>query len=248
MNDKRIDNPVSKIKEHQNQNYNNEIFIEKSMDMKNMKEENIEKKENNTPLHDNIDDSNNEFENKSSHISKKDKIKKEIMSWVKTIIGALILVFILQNFVIINAHVPTESMVKTIEPGDNLITFRLSYLFSKPKRGDIIVFKYPDDKTQKFTKRIIGMPGEKVEIKDGKVYINDSTTPLHEPYVNGTPTGNFGPYYVPEGSYFMLGDNRENSLDSRYWKNTFLIEEDIYGKILFRYFPSFKWMDNKVVY
>ncbi len=180
--------------------------------------------------------------------NKKDKVKSEILSWIKTILGAILLVVIIQNFIIINAEVPTESMVSTIQPGDKLITFRLSYLFSEPKRGDIIVFKYPDDETQKFTKRIIGLPGEKVEIKDGKVYINDSTEPLNEPYVNGVPTGDYGPYIVPEESYFMLGDNRENSLDSRFWQNTFVKKEKILGEIKFRYYPSFEWVDKEVIY
>lgn len=180
--------------------------------------------------------------------NKKNKVKSEIFSWIKTIVGAIILVVIIQNFIIINAEVPTESMVSTIQPGDKLITFRLSYLFSDPKRGDIIVFKYPDDETQKFTKRIIGLPGEKVEIKDGKVYINDSAEPLNEPYVNGVPTGDYGPYMVPENSYFVLGDNRENSLDSRYWNNTFVKKEKILGQIKFRYYPSFEWIDKDMIY
>lgn len=180
--------------------------------------------------------------------NKKNKVKSEIFSWIKTIVGAIILVVIIQNFIIINAEVPTESMVSTIQPGDKLITFRLSYLFSDPKRGDVIVFKYPDDETQKFTKRIIGLPGEKVEIKDGKVYINDSAEPLNEPYVNGVPTGDYGPYMVPENSYFVLGDNRENSLDSRYWNNTFVKKEKILGQIKFRYYPSFEWIDKDMIY
>lgn len=189
-----------------------------------------------------------EYSNDKKNNDKKDKVKKEIISWVKTIAFALILVFILQNFVIINASVPTESMVATIHPGDKLITLRLSYLFTSPKRGDVVVLKYPDDESQMFTKRVIGLPGEKVEIIDGLVYIDDSETPLNEPYVYGEPTGNYGPYYVPEDSYLVLGDNRQNSLDSRFWNNTYVKENKILGKILFRYYPNFEWVAHDIIY
>lgn len=179
---------------------------------------------------------------------KKPSMLSELISWFKTVLLVIILVLIVQNFIIINATVPTGSMAKTIEPGDKLITSRLTYLFSSPKRGDVIVFKFPDDEKQKFTKRIIGLPGEKVEIKDGKVYINDSPNPLNEPYVNGTVTGDYGPYNVPKDCYFMLGDNRGDSLDSRFWENTYLKRNKILGEIKFKYYPKFEWMDKDVKY
>ena len=85
---------------------------------------------------------------------------------------------------------------------------------------------------------MIGLPGETVEIRDGKVYIDDSDTPLDEPYVKGVPTGDYGPYVVPDGCYFMMGDNRGDSLDSRFWNNTYVKENKIIAKALFRYFPK----------
>lgn len=203
---------------------------------------------NNQEINNNIDIEDLDIDNNLQEKNKKDKVKSEVISWIKTIAIALILVVIVQNFIIINAEVPTESMVNTIQPGDKLITFRLSYLFSEPKRGDVIVFKYPDNEKEKFTKRVIGLPGEKVEIKDGKVYINDSKNPLKEPYVNGIPTGNYGPYNVPEGSYFVMGDNREKSLDSRFWQNTFVKKKKILGEIKFRYHPNFEWIDKDIKY
>ena len=89
------------------------------------------------------------------------------------------------------------------------------------------IFKFPDDESQLYIKRVIGLPGDKVQIIDGKVYINDSETPLDEPYLPEPPEGDYGPYYVPEDSYFMLGDNRNWSKDSRFWTNTYVKKEKV---------------------
>ncbi len=114
-----------------------------------------------------------------------------------------------------------------------------------PQRFDIIIFKYPDDESQLFIKRIIGLPGEKVQIINGKVYINDSETPLDDSFVAEVPRGNFGPYEVPEDSYFVMGDNRNHSRDSRYWKTSnFVTYDEIVGKAVVRYYPSIKLLNN----
>ena len=84
---------------------------------------------------------------------------------------------------------------------------------------------------------MIGLPGDKVQIIDGTVYINDSETPLDEPYLPEPPEGDYGPYYVPEDSYFMLGDNRNWSKDSRFWTNTYVKKEKVLAKAIFRYYP-----------
>lgn len=168
---------------------------------------------------------------------------KEIGSWVLTFALAFLVVFLLESFVIVNARVPSGSMLDTIQIGDRLIASRLSYKSESPQRGDIVIFKYPDDEKQKFVKRIIGLPGETVEIKDGGVYINGSATPLTETYIKEKPVGHFGPYTVPEHSYFMMGDNRNDSLDSRYWTNTFVKEDKILGKVKFRYFPGIQTIE-----
>lgn len=165
---------------------------------------------------------------------------KEILSWVKVIIIAIVIAFAIDFFIIANASVPSGSMEDTIPTSARIIGLRLDYLFEDPKRGDIVIFKYPDDESTDYVKRIIGLPGETVEIKDGKVYINGSDTPLDEPYVKGTPTGDFGPYHVPEDCYFMMGDNREDSWDSRYWDNTYVQRSKIVAKVYFMYFPKFK--------
>ena len=144
----------------------------------------------------------------------------------------------MNKFVYANAEVPTGSMIPIVQPGDRLIVNRLAYLFEEPQRGDIVMFIYPDNEKDNYLKRIIGLPGEKVEIREGLVYINDSKKPLSEPYLNDPPNGDFGPYNVPEGCYFMLGDNRDISQDARYWKNKYVKKEKIVGKVLFRYYPD----------
>lgn len=166
------------------------------------------------------------------------EIKTEIISWVKTIIFAIVLAFCINNFVIVNASVPSGSMKETIQEGDRIVAFRLAYTFSDPERFDVIVFKYPDDESVLYIKRLIGLPGETVEIKDGEVYINGSETPLDDSFVENSATGDFGPYEVPEDGYFMMGDNRDNSEDSRYWDNTYVHKEKMLGKAMIKYFPS----------
>ena len=91
-----------------------------------------------------------------------------------------------------------------------------------------------------FIKRIIGLPGEKVEIIDGKVYINDSKEPLEEDYIKEEMEGSFGPYDVPEGCYFMMGDNRNDSLDSRFWNDKYVKKDAILGKAKLQYYPKIK--------
>ncbi len=143
---------------------------------------------------------------------------------------------------IINASIPTGSMENTIMPNDYVIASKLYYINNKPERGDIVIFKTPDDIEQLYLKRIIGIPGDKVEIKDSFVYINNEI--IEEPYLKETMSGNWGPYNVPENSYFVLGDNRNNSQDSRYWQNTFVQEDAILGKVLLKYFPVFKKLNK----
>lgn len=178
-------------------------------------------------------------------ITKGKNFKKELFDILKTVIIAVIVAFFITNFVIVNAVVPTGSMKNTIMPQDRLIAFRLSYLFSEPQRGDIIVFKAPDDESTLYVKRIIGLPGETVNIVDGKVYINDSLEPLEDSYIMEPMEGSFGPYTVPQNSYFMMGDNRNDSQDSRYWEHTFLPEENILGKVIIKYYPKIQPLWNK---
>ena len=165
-------------------------------------------------------------------------IMEELWEYIKMIIFVVVVVFIVNNVLLINAKIPSESMEDTIMTGDRIFGNRLAYINKDPQRFDIVIFKYPDDETQLFIKRVIGLPGETVEIRDGKVYIDGAETPLDDSFTPEPPQGNWGPEVVPEGSYFMLGDNRNRSKDSRFWTNTFVKKEKILGKAVLRYFPS----------
>jgi signal peptidase I len=107
------------------------------------------------------------------------------------------------------------------------------WLFGGPKRGDTVVFKYPLNPSEDYVKRIIGLPGDKVEVRGGLVYVNDKA--LTEPYIKEAPLANYGPRVVPPDSFFVMGDNRNNSSDSRSWG--FVPTDDLIGAALFRYWP-----------
>ena len=177
----------------------------------------------------------------------------EFWDYVKMIVIVVVAVLVVNNVILINAKIPSPSMENTVMTGDRLFGFRLAYglnmdlfgnkiskKFKEPERYDIVIFHYPDDENQLFIKRLIGLPGDKVEIRDGKVYLNDSETPIKEDYLPEMSAGSFGPYYVPEDCYFMLGDNRNNSKDSRFWENTYVRFDQIVGKAVLRYYPSIK--------
>ena len=148
-------------------------------------------------------------------------LKVEIKSWLSIIIIAALIAFFLNNFIIANSKVPSASI-------------------ENPKRGDIIIFKFPDNEKKYYVKRIIGISGDIVDIKGGKVYLNNSTTPLDEPYIKEPMiVQNDMHFEVPEDAYFCLGDNRNSSIDARYWNNTYVYKNKIISKVIFRYFPSF---------
>lgn len=162
---------------------------------------------------------------------------KELFSFLTSFIVAVVIAMLMQRFIIINANIPSGSMENTIMTGDRVIGNRLAYLFGSPERGDIVIFKYPDDEKQLFVKRIIGMPGETVVIEDAKVYIDGVL--LEETYIKEKWIIDAGPYtyVVPEDSYFVMGDNRNNSKDSRYWENTYVQDEQLLGEAVFCYWP-----------
>ena len=162
---------------------------------------------------------------------KKQKILKEILNNGVMIIIALGMVL----FVVANAQVPTGSMETTVMAGDRILVNRLSYVFGEPERGDIVTFIYPDDGETLYLKRIMGLPGETISGKDGVIYIDGE--PLEKDFTQEISYEDFGPYVVPEGTYFMMGDNRNDSWDSRYWEHKFVEMEDIIGKAEVSYFP-----------
>lgn len=191
----------------------------------------------------------------SAVIGKEKKVKKskkksnlrEIIDFFIPIVVAVIIAILLKNFVFANAVVPTGSMKNTIEEGDRIIASRLAYVNSDPERYDVVIFYYPDDESQYYVKRVIGLPGETVEVVNGIVYVTKTDgekIQLDDSFVtNCEPTGNFGPYKVPEDCYFMMGDNRNESWDSRYWNNKFVHKDKILGKVKFRYYPGIETIE-----
>lgn len=171
--------------------------------------------------------------------AKKETVKAEVMEWIIVVEVAIIIAVILNMFIIVNAVIPSASMEATIMTGDRIFGYRLAYLNDEPKRGDIVIFKFPDDEKQLFIKRVIGLPGETLKMRDGKIYIDGGEEPLEEPYLNVEPMGDYGPVTIPEDAYFMMGDNRNNSADSRYWNQPFVYSDKILGEAIFRYFPQF---------
>ena len=144
--------------------------------------------------------------------------KRELIEWIKIFVTAAAIALFLNSCIIANSVVPSGSMEQTIMTGDRIVGSRLSYRFgSDPKRGDIVIFDHKSepgkDKTR-LVKRIIGLPGETVDIKGSHVYINGSETPLEEPYLPEAMDSDDYHFEVPEGCYLMLGDNRNHSADA----------------------------------
>lgn len=176
----------------------------------------------------------------AKEVINKSNLLHEIWEYVRIILVVVVVVLLINNFLLINARIPSESMQNTIMVGDQIFGNRLAYKKADPQRYDIIIFRYPDDESQLFIKRIIGLPGETVNIVDGKVYVEGQDAPLEDRFIPEAMEGSFGPYLVPENSYFVLGDNRNHSLDSRFWQNTFVTRDEILGKAELRYFPFTK--------
>jgi len=151
---------------------------------------------------------------------------------IETVVWAVALAALLKMFVVGNFWIPSESMVPTLLVGDRVIVWKFEYLLRKPRRGDVIVFKYPRDPKVDYVKRLIGLPGDSVEIKNGVVFVNGEQ--LAEPYVTFHDVSNYKAT-VPEGAFLALGDNRPNSLDGRFWG--FVPAENVYGPVSFRYWP-----------
>lgn len=161
-------------------------------------------------------------------------MKYFIKEWVVPIAIALVIVLFLNKFVFILVTVPTGSMEDTIMPGDRLYVNEL-FDVNDAKRGDILVFKSDELDEKRLVKRLIGLPGDTVEVRlDGSVYVNDEQ--LQEPYATEAQS-EARIFNVPENSYLFFGDNRPISYDARYWENPYIGEDKIIGEVLFRFFP-----------
>jgi signal peptidase I len=155
---------------------------------------------------------------------------------LKTVGLSLVFSFGLRTFVAQGVYVSSGSMLPTLEVNDHLMVDKLSYRWSNPERGDIIVFSPTEELKRRnlkdtLIKRVIGLPGEKVEIKEGRVYINDQL--LREKYIAEKLVSQWGPVTVPPNSYLVMGDNRDKSYDSRYWG--FVPRDNILGKAFVRF-------------
>ncbi len=162
---------------------------------------------------------------------------KSVFELVRYVAYALAIVFVVRTYIAQPFVVSGSSMVPTFEDREYLIVDEMSYRFHEPERGDVIVFKYPKNPSQFFIKRVIGLPGETVTIDGSKITITDTSgnkINLEEPYVKNT-SFNDEEYLVGEGEYFVMGDNRSASSDSRSWGN--LKKEFIVGQPFVRLFP-----------
>ena len=161
--------------------------------------------------------------------------------WVVLVGIALAIALVLRTFAFQAFYIPSESMVPTLKKNDRIVVNKLAYRLHNPRRGDIIVFRKPpgvDDDVKDLVKRIIGLPGETIEGRsDGYVYVNG--TRLKEPYLpEGVRTDpGFPKITVPKDSYWVMGDNRTNSEDSRYFPEHFIKRSDIVGPVLVRIWP-----------
>ena len=179
--------------------------------------------------------------------------KKIIWEYAKAIITALILAMLIRTFIIQAFKIPSGSMIPTLLVGDHILVNKFLYgtkipfsgkrvlMFKKPERGDIIVFKYPENPSKDFIKRVVAIEGDVIESKNKMVHVNGNK--VNEPYAQHTdssmrpmgiePRDNFGPVIVPKNKYFVMGDNRDQSYDSRYWG--YVDIKDVKGKALILY-------------
>ena len=186
-------------------------------------------------------------------MSRDAKKKSVFREYFEAIIIAVILALFIRTFVVQAFKIPSGSMLPTLLIGDHLLVNKFVYGIrlpvtgqmlvpvKRPKLGDIVVFRFPKDRSIDYIKRVIGTPGDTVEIKDKHVMVNGE--PIKDPHAhvtsstilgaNASPRDNFGPILVPEGKYFVMGDNRDNSYDSRFWG--FVDDKDILGKAFILY-------------
>ncbi len=177
--------------------------------------------------------------------------KSVAREYAEAFLIAIVLALIIRTFIVEAFKIPSGSMIPTLLVGDHLLVNKFIYRFADPKRGDVIVFKYPDNPSRNFIKRIVGVGGDTIEVRDKVVYVNGQ--PQDESFTqhafsdilpaHASPRDNFGPITVPQSAFFMMGDNRDSSLDSRFWKNTFVNRKAIVGKALIIYW-SWKYDEN----
>src|SRR5437899_175583 len=163
---------------------------------------------------------------------------RNAVEWVAIVVGALLVALIVKTFLIQAFYIPSLSMYSTLDKGDRVLVNKVSYHVHDIHRGDIVVFKRPPKETDQaikdLIKRVIGLPGETLQARGGSMYVNGQ--PLKETYLDrGTVTADFGPITVPKGDIFVMGDNRGNSQDSRYFDA--IPESLVVGRAFVRVWP-----------
>jgi signal peptidase I len=163
------------------------------------------------------------------------QVKEELVAWVKTLVSAAVYAILIVTFGFQVARVEGQSMAPTLEDQDRLIVNKLVYRIGEPRRGDIVMLYYPLNPEKSFVKRVIAEEGDTVRIVDGRVYVND--IPLKDDYVPSEYRSHddWGPQVIPEGYYFVMGDHRNNSSDSRHWG--MVPKKYIIGKVQLRWWP-----------
>jgi signal peptidase I len=162
-------------------------------------------------------------------------VRNELVAWFKTLASAAVYATLIVTFGFQVARVEGMSMAPTLADQDRLIVNKLAYRIGEPRRGDIVMLYYPIDPDKSFVKRVIGEEGDTVRIVDGKVFVNE--VPLPDDYVPNEYRGHddWGPQVVHEGYYFVMGDHRNNSSDSRHWG--YVPKRYIIGKVQLRWWP-----------
>ncbi len=173
-----------------------------------------------------------------NQVSQKENQENFWVEMAKTFAMAIVLSFGIRTFVAEARYIPSSSMEPTLQINDRLIIEKMTYRFQKPERGDVIVFNATEALQAQnfngaFIKRVIGLPGDTVTVRNGKVMVNGNI--LREFYIKEDPQYNYGPVTVPENEYLVLGDNRNNSYDSHYWG--FVPREKIIGRAFVRFWP-----------
>lgn len=164
-----------------------------------------------------------------------DGMKAEIYEWLKSIVIAVAIAFVLRSFVVERFVVEGPSMQPTLHAGESLLVDKLSYRFHPPQRGDIIIFKYPADPSRNFVKRVIAVGGDTIEVNHGKTLVNGQVLP--EPYVLAPSRIGYPVQTVPPGTIFVMGDNRNNSEDSRFPDVGFVPLNMVIGKTSYVFWP-----------
>jgi len=160
-----------------------------------------------------------------------------VLEWIQSIGGAVVAALLIITFVGQSFVVEGSSMLPNLRDGERLLVEKITYRFREPARGEVVVFRHPGDPSKRLIKRVIGLPGDTIAIAQGRVYVNGVA--LEEDYINGPMVRwqTVGPLVVPADHYFLMGDNRNASLDSRDPSLGFVAKSQIVGRAIVRYWP-----------